>query len=79
LPEDLLWVEDSESKERVQVVPGGLRGNDVKVGAHIAISPGAVPRFLKRFEEVYTISARRTQSWVRRQHIIAPYGFIHLL
>ena len=53
LPEDLLWVEDPETKERVRVVPGELRKKHVKVGAHIAISPGAVPRFLKRFEEVY--------------------------
>ena len=53
LPEDLLWVEDPETKERVRVVPGELRKRDVKVGTHIAISPGAVPRFLKRFEEVY--------------------------
>ena len=37
----------------MRVVPGELRRRDVKVGAHIAISPGAVPRFLKRFEEVY--------------------------
>ena len=54
LPEDLLWVEDPETKEQVRVVPGGLRGSDVKVGTHIAISPGAVPRFLKRFEEAYS-------------------------
>jgi len=54
LPEDLLWVEDPETKERVRVVPGGLRGSDIKVGAHIAISPGAVPRFLSRFEDVYS-------------------------
>ena len=54
LPEDLLWVEDPETKEQVRVVPGGLRGSDVKVGTHIAISPGAVPRFLKHFEEVYS-------------------------
>jgi Fic family protein len=53
LPEDLLWVEDPETKERVRVVPGELRRRDVKVGHHIAVSPGAVPRFLKRFEEIY--------------------------
>jgi Fic family protein len=53
LPDDLLWVEDPETKERVRVVPGDLRRKDVKVGDHIAVSPGAVPRFLKRFEEVY--------------------------
>src|SRR5713101_5086697 len=53
LPEDLLWVEDPKSKERIKVVPGELRHRDVKVGMHIPVSPGAVPRFLGRFEEVY--------------------------
>jgi Fic family protein len=53
LPDDLLWAEDPRTKERVRVVPGELRGNDVKVGAHIAVSPGAVPRFLKHFEGIY--------------------------
>jgi Fic family protein len=53
LPEDLLWVEDPETKERQRIVPGELRAGDVRVGNHIAISPGAVPRFLRRFAEVY--------------------------
>lgn len=53
LPEDLLWVEDPTTKERVRVVPGELRKRDVAVGDHIAISAGAVPRFVMRFEEVY--------------------------
>jgi Fic family protein len=53
LPESLLWVEDLEGKEHVRVVPGELRKRDVRVGGHVAISPGAVPGFLKRFEEVY--------------------------
>ena len=53
LPEDLMWVEDPETKERVRVVPGEVRVRDVKVGGHIPVSPGALPRFLARFEEVY--------------------------
>ncbi len=53
LPEDLLWVEDPEAKERVRVIPGELRGRDAKVGGHVPVSPGALPRFLKRFEGVY--------------------------
>jgi Fic family protein len=53
LPEDLLWVEDPRTKERVRVVPGELRKGDVKVGRLVAVSPGALPRFLQRFEEVY--------------------------
>ena len=54
LPEDLLWVEDPDTKERVVVEPGALRRRDVRIGRHTAISPGAVPRFLARFEEAYT-------------------------
>ena len=53
LPEDLLWVEDPEKKERVRVVAGELRKRDVVVGTHVAVSAGAVPRFLSRFAEVY--------------------------
>jgi Fic family protein len=53
LPEDLLWIEDPEKKERVRVVAGELRKRDVVVGTHVAVSAGAVPRFLGRFEEVY--------------------------
>jgi len=61
LPEDLLWVEDPVTKRRVRVVPGELRKRDVEVGNHVAISPGAVPRFLQRFEQVYG-RAGKTES-----------------
>ena len=54
LPEDLLWVEDPKTHERIRVIPGKLRERDVQVGGLVAISPGALPRFLQRFEEVYT-------------------------
>ena len=53
LPEDLLWIEDPATKEKVKVVPGRLRDRDVAVGNHVPVSPPAVPRFLNRFEEVY--------------------------
>lgn len=53
LPEDLLWVEDPATGERVRVIPGELRLRDVQVGRHVAISAGALPRFLQRFEQVY--------------------------
>jgi Fic family protein len=52
LPDDLLWIEDPSTKERLKVIPGELRKRDVKVGNHVAISPPAVPRFLQRFEKV---------------------------
>ena len=54
LPEVLLQVTDTDTGKRVRVVPGELRHKDVIVGQHVAISPGTLPRFLKRFEEVYS-------------------------
>ena len=54
LPDNLLWIEDPATKKRIKVIPGELRHRDVEVGNHIAISPPAIPRFLQRFEEVYS-------------------------
>ena len=53
LPPELLKVENPDTSEIVDVAPGELRHRDVKVGVHVPISPGAVPRFLARFEEFY--------------------------
>ena len=53
LPPELLWVEDPNTKRRVSVVPGKTRSDYAKVGRHIAISPGAVPRFLVRWEAAF--------------------------
>jgi Fic family protein len=61
LPEDLLWVEDTDTHQRMRVVPGELRKRDVRVGNLLPISPGAVPRFLERFEQVYG-NAGKTES-----------------
>lgn len=54
LPESLLWIERPGSNERVPMTPGQFRQFDVQVGQHVAVSPGAVPRFLDRFEAVYS-------------------------
>ena len=61
LPEGMLWAEDPTTGKRERVVPGDLRQHDVKVGRLVAISPGALPRFPKRFEEVYS-NVGRTES-----------------
>ena len=53
LPEDLLWVEEPDTGEKIKIIPGKLRHRDVKVGRHIPVSPGALPRFLERFESAY--------------------------
>jgi Fic family protein len=49
----LLKVENPNTGEVLDVVPGELRHRDVKVGTHVPISPGAVQRFLARFAEIY--------------------------
>jgi Fic family protein len=54
LPDELLWVEDKETGKRIHVESGALRDRDVEVGSHVPISPGAVPRFMQRFEEVFS-------------------------
>jgi Fic family protein len=53
-PDDLLWVEDPTTKKRSKVIPGELGDQDVEVCNHVAVSPGALPRFRQRFEEVYS-------------------------
>jgi len=53
LPDDLLWIENPDAGERLKVVPGQLRDRDVRVGHHVPISPGAVPRFLAHCEGAY--------------------------
>jgi Fic family protein len=53
LPDELLWVEDPETNERLKVIPGVVRKRDVKIGKHIPVSPGALSRFLERFERIY--------------------------
>ena len=54
LPDEMLWAGNPESGERIRVQPGTLRKRDVNIGRHVPISAGAVPRFLERFEAVYS-------------------------
>jgi Fic family protein len=54
LPPELLVAENPDTNEKIDVVPGELRDQDVRVGRHIPVSPGAVERFMRRFEEVYS-------------------------
>jgi Fic family protein len=58
LPDTMLWIAMPNSSNRVPVVPGELRKRDVQVGRHIAVSPGAVPRFLEHFEWAYSRQSR---------------------
>lgn len=75
LPDELLWVEDPDTGEKIKVEAGELRIRDVMVGKHLAISPGVVPQFMERFEHVYgrlgrtetilsTAAAHHRLSWI---------------
>ncbi|MDD2466286.1 MAG: Fic family protein [Desulfobulbus sp.] len=55
LPEELLWVQNPDTGEKLRVVAGELRKGGVQVGKHIPPRAEALPRFLKRFEEAYDI------------------------
>lgn len=54
LPRTLLQVDDPATGEPVSVVPGAYRDRFVKVGRHVAVSPGAIPRFMERFDAAYS-------------------------
>jgi Fic family protein len=54
MPPELLWVINPKTKQQEKVVPGKTRKFDVKVARHIPVSPGAVPRFLERWQNVYS-------------------------
>ncbi|MEP7355043.1 MAG: Fic family protein [Acidobacteriota bacterium] len=54
LPDELLWIEDPASKTRVRVIPGSFRKQHVQVGRHVPVCAGAIPRFMERFEQVYS-------------------------
>ncbi|MCU0235049.1 MAG: Fic family protein [Thermoanaerobaculales bacterium] len=53
LPPDLLLVKDPDGGAAEKLVPGALRHHDVRVGHHVAVSAGALPRFLQHFEAAY--------------------------
>jgi Fic family protein len=69
LPEDFLWIDDPNTGERIRVIPGEFRERDVIVGQHVAISPGALARFMQRYENVY--------SNLNRHHSIVAAAAAH--
>jgi len=58
LPDELLYLVNPDADEKLRVRPGELRETDVAVGRHVAIGFAAVPKFLKRFEQVYSSLGR---------------------
>ncbi len=53
LPEELLWVENPDTGEKIKVRPGILRDGAVVVGRHIPPRPENLEAFMNRFDEAY--------------------------
>lgn len=53
LPEELLWVQNPDTGERLRVIAGKLRTGWVQVGRHIPPGAEVLPRFLDRFAQAY--------------------------
>ena len=53
LPEELLWIENPDTNEKIQVVAGKYREGTVQVGRHIPPLPENLGAFLARFDEGY--------------------------
>ncbi|MBX3629687.1 MAG: Fic family protein [Nitrosomonas sp.] len=56
LPEELLWVKNPDTGEKIKIIPGKHRRGMVMVGRHIPPLPENLDRFLKRFDEAYDAS-----------------------
>jgi Fic family protein len=76
LPDELLWLPNVTDKDRIQVIPGQLRRHSVAVGRHVAISASAVPRFLNRFEEVYS-KLGKTETIIAAAAAHHRFAWIH--
>lgn len=53
LPEELLLIENPDTKKRLKVVPGKFRHDEVSVGKHVPPLAENLPSFMERFEEAY--------------------------
>src|SRR5262245_12169664 len=56
LPDELLWVEDPDTKRRIRVQPGAIRDGEVVVGQHLPPPVSALQDFLQRFQQAYAPS-----------------------
>jgi Fic family protein len=53
LPEDLLWVKNTDTGQRIRVVPGEFRDGPVQVGRHIPPPADDIEKFLNHFSEAF--------------------------
>ena len=74
LPDELLWVESPDTKEKVRNEPGELRRSGVQVGYHVPPGANELPAFMARFEEAY-----RLDRLSKLQQVIAVAASHHRL
>ena len=53
LPEELLWVKNPDTGEKIRVTPGEIRTGSVQVGRHLPPTAEELSAYLARFEEAY--------------------------
>ncbi len=78
LPDELLWVENTDTHAKVRLVPGKHRDGAVSVGRHIPPRPENLSRFLQRFDEAYNphrLSALQQIIAIAASH--HRYAWIH--
>ena len=74
LPDDLLRVENPDTKEKIQVIPGEYRTTYVQVGRHVPPPHKEIETYLKRFYDSYN-----HESLSRSQYPIAIAAAHHRL
>jgi Fic family protein len=78
LPEELLWIENPDTGEKIKVIPGVHRERIVKVGRHIPPLPENLDKFSRRFDAAY--DAKRLSKLQRITSVAAShhrYVWIH--
>ena len=74
IPDEMRWVENPDTGEKREVIPGEYRGGDVQVGQHIPVSSESIGRFMRRFSEAYN-----PQSLGKLKSIVAVAASHHRL
>jgi len=57
-----LHIEDKENHKTIEMIPGKLRENNLKVGQHIAPDYKELPSFFSKYEQLYKIPKHATQA-----------------
>ena len=74
LPEELRWVKNPDTGEKLEVIPGEFRTGEIQVGRYIPPAASELPHFLGRFSEVYA-----SNRLSRTQYLIAVGAAHHRL